>query len=826
MQTLMQDLRYGARMLVKQPGFTLIAILTLALGIGANTAIFSLVDKLLLRSLPVSDPHQLVLLTAESVNPKFLNNIFSYPDYVDYRDQNQVLSGLLAFNQGNFKMGTGEQREKISLELVSGNYFAVLGVKASLGRTVQPDDNRTEGAHPVVVLSHGFWQRRFNSDPTMIGRQITLEGANFTVIGVAAPSYRGMSLEYPADAWVPLMMRAPLLKTTVATQERKLAWLKLIGRLKPGVAHEQAQASLDLTARNVREAVTPSADRNLPFYEKRLLLSPAAQGISYLRPKLNQTLRLLMTVVGLLLLIACANIATLLLARATTRRKEIAVRLALGASRWRLLRQLLTESLVLALIGAGIGLLFAPWLFALLLAYQPNLNLAPTILSDSLDARVLGFALLLTVLSSLVFGLVPALQSSRTDLVPALKDSELMPHRERWWNARNLLVVVQVALALIVLIGAGLLVKSLRNLFAIDPGFKPENVLLVSIALPREQYANKKTEEQFQQITAQQNQFYQQLAERVQALPGVVAATTASITPMSGSVGTMSVTIEGYQGQPVQNIGIDYNTVGPGYHELMGIPIAQGRGLTPTDRTGTPNVVVINEAMARLYFPNQNPLGKRLNVGTIIGVTRDLKIHKLTEAPLPHFDIAALQHPYGNYVRLLVRTAGEPTALVAAVRQEVKTLNPEAAIDRVTTVSAELENSIAAERMAAALTSVFGLIALVLAVIGLYGVMTFAVSRRTREVGIRMALGAQSRDVLKLVIGQGLRLTLAGVCIGLGGALALTRLIESLLFSVSATDPLTFVVIPILLTGVALLACWIPAQRATQVDPMIALRCE
>ena len=826
MQTLWQDLRYAVKLLRQRPSFTLIAVLSIAISIGANTAIFSLVDKLLLRSLPVSDPQQLVLLTAESVNPKFLNNVFSYPDYVDYRDQNQALSGLLAFNQLNSKMGTGEQREKISLELVSGNYFDVLGVKASLGRTIQPDDNRTEGAHPVVVLSHGFWQRRFNSDPAIVGQQIMFEGANYTVIGIAAQPYRGMSLEYPADAWVPLMMRAPLLKTAVANQERKLAWLKLVGRRKPGVTHEQAQASLDLTARNIRESLTPPSDRNLPFYEKRMLLSPAAQGISYLRPKLNQTLKLLMTVVGLLLLIACANVATLLLARATTRRKEIAVRLALGASRWRLLRQLLTESFVLALIGAVIGVLFAPWLFDLLLAYQPNLNLAPTILSDSLDARVLTFALGLTVLSSLVFGLVPALQSSRPDLVPALKDGQMIPHRERRWNARNLLVVVQVALALIVLIGAGLFVKSLRNLFAIDPGFKPENVLLVPIAMPREQYANQTTEAQFQQIAAQQNQFYQQLAERVQALPGVVAATTASITPMSGSVGTMNVTIEGYQTQAGQNIGIDYNTVGPGYHELMGIPLVQGRSFTPADRTGTPNVVVINEAMARLYFPNQNPIGKRLNIGTIIGVTRDLKIHKLTETPLPHFDRAALQHPYGSYVRLLMRTAGEPTALVAAVRQEVKTLSPEAAIDRVTTVSAELENSIAAERMAAALTSVFGLIALVLAVIGLYGVMIFTVSRRTREVGIRMALGAQSHDVLKLVTGQGLRLTLVGVCIGLGGALALTRLMETMLFGVSATDPLTFAGVALLLALVALVACWIPARRATKVDPMIALRCD
>jgi len=450
---------------------------------------------------------------------------------------------------------------------------------------------------------------------------------------------------------------------------------------------------------------------------------------------------------------------------------------------------------MLALIGASVGLLFAPWLHDLLLAYQPNLNLAPTILSDSLDARVLGFALLLAVLSAVLFGLVPAWQSTRPDLVPALKDSEMLPSRERWWNARNLLVVAQVALALVVLIGAGLFTKSLRNLFAIDPGFQPENVLLVPVALPREQYANKTTEDEFRQVALQQNQFYQQLVERVQALPGVVAATTAGITPISGSVGTMSVTIEGYQGQPGQNLGIDYNTVGPGYHELMGMTIVQGRGFTAADRTSTPNVVVINEAMARLYFPNQNPIGKRLNVGEIIGVQRDLKIHKLTETPIPHFDRPALQHPYGSFARLLIRTAGEPTALVAAVRQQVKTLNPEASVERITTVSAELENSIAAERMAAALTSVFGLIALLLAVVGLYGVMAFSVSRRTRELGIRMALGAGRGDVLRLILREGFVLVSLGLAAGMAGAYAVTRMVATQLYGVTATDPFTFALI-------------------------------
>jgi predicted permease len=826
MNTLIHDLRYSLRGLWRSPAFTAIAIFSIAIGIGANTAIFSLVDKILLRSLPVKEPQQLVLLTAESANPKFLNNIFSYPDYVDYRDQNQVLSGLLAFNQGNFKMGTGEQIEKISLELVSGNYFDVLGVKTLLGRTIQPEDNRRDGAHPVVVLSHGFWQRRFDSNPTIVGQQIIIEGENYTVIGVAQQSYRGMSLEYPADAWMPLMMRGQLLKTLLATQERKLAWLKLVGRLKPEVTQAQAQASLDLTARNIREAVTPPADRNLPFYERRMLLEPAAQGISYLRPKLNQTLKLLMTVVGLLLLIACANVATLLLARATTRRKEVAVRLALGASRWRLIRQLLTESLVLALIGAVVGLMFAPWLHDLLLAYQPNLTIAPTVLSDSLDGRVLGFALLLTVFSGVVFGLVPALQSSRPNLVPALRDADMLQQRERWWNARNLLVIAQVALALVVLIGAGLFIKSLRNLFAIDPGFQPENVLLVPVALPRERYANQKTEEQFRQIGAQQNQFYSQLVERVRTLPGVVAATTASITPMSGSVGTMGVTIEGYQGQPGQNIGIDYNRVGPGYHELLGIPIVQGRGFTASDRLGTPNVVVINEAMARLYFPHQNPLGKRLNVGEIIGVMRDTKIHKLIETPLPHFDQPALQHPYGGFARILIRTADDPMNLVAAVRKEVKALDPEASVDRITTVSAELSNSLAPERMAAALTSVFGGIALLLSAVGLYGVMAFAVSRRTREIGIRMAIGASRSDVLKLILREGALLVASGLALGLAGALAVTRLIATQLYGVTATDPLTFVLISGLLTFIAFLACWLPARRATRVDPMIALRYE
>jgi predicted permease len=836
MSTLWQDLRYGIRMLRRSPGFTAGAVLALALGIGANTAIFSVADKLLLRSLPVKDPHQLALVSGETVNPKFQNNLFTYPDYVDYRDQNEVFSGLLAFTvvgQSNVKLGVGEQSDKMGLELVSGNYFDVLGVAAAQGRVIRDEDNRSEDAHPVAVISHRCWQRRFGGQPNVVGQTLLLNGASYTIIGVAPAGFAGMRLESPAEAWVPLMMRRQLLSATTSVFERRLGWLQLMGRLKPGISRAQAQVSFDLTARRIWEANTAPSDRKRPFSEKRIWLETGGQGISFLRRTLGPTLKLLLAVVALLLVLACANVANLLLARAMTRRKEIAVRLALGATPWQIIRQSLTESLLLAGLGAGAGLLLASWLYGLLFAFQPGFDIERSTLHGSLDARVLGFTALTSILSGVLFGLVPAWQRARAPLLPALKDAEAsLAQHERHWNVRHALIVAQVALALVMLTGAGLLLRSLQRLFAIDPGFRAENLLIVPLELPRAAYAAAKDEAGKRAVDERNNQYFVQLTERVKALPGVESATTAWITPLMPRIAKSSVVIEGWQTQPGENIAIDESRVGPGYHELLGIPFVQGRGFTERDNANAPGVVIINETLARTYFPNQNPLGKRLSLGPkqpwleIIGVTRDHRLHSLTETPLPHFDLPALQRPYGSSARLVVRTKLDPQAVLPAVRKEALALNAQVTVEPPTTVYDELKNSIAAARMASALTSLFGLMALLLTAIGLYGVMSYAVSRRTHEIGIRMALGAQTGDVLRLVVRQGLQLVLIGLALGLTGALALTRLLSSLLYGVSATDPATFVVISLLLTAVALLACYIPARRATKVDPMVALRYE
>jgi predicted permease len=544
-------------------------------------------------------------------------------------------------------------------------------------------------------------------------------------------------------------------------------------------------------------------------------------------------LKLLLAVVGLLLALACANVANLSLARASGRRKEIAVRLALGAGRWQIIRQLLTESLLLACLGAGAGLILAPWLYDLILAFEPSFVIERSALQGSLDARALGFTAMATVLSGALFGLIPAWQGSRPDLIPALKDADAGPAQgERRWNARDILVVTQVALALVMLAGAGLLVRSLQRLFAIDPGFRAENVLIVPIDLPRAAYAAAKDQAGMRAVDESNNQYFAQLTERVKALPGVEACATAGLTPFANAISKNGVVIEGWQPKPGENIAIDSNRVGPGYHEALGIPFALGRGFTERDNANAPLVAVINEAMARAYFPDQNPLGKRFSLGTgrpwleIVGVTRDHRLHSLTEEPIPHFDLPALQHPYGAFARLVARTKLDPLSLAPSARKEALALNAQVEIGAPTTLYTEVRNSIAAARMASTLTSLFGLTALLLAGVGLYGVMSYAVSRRTREIGVRMALGAGRGDVLRLTLKRGLLLTGLGIALGLLAATFLTRLIQTMLHGVDATDPLTFVAVALLLAGVALLACWIPARRATKVDPMIALRCE
>jgi len=809
-------------MLLKAPGFTLIAIVTLALGIGANTAIFSVTDKLLVRSLPVKSPEQLVLINSVSVSPHFVGNAFSYPDFSDYRSQNEVFSGLLAFNTAELELKTDDQIERVESEFVSSNYFDVLGVTAARGRTFSAEEDRAPGTQPVVVVSDAFWRKRFGGDPGLIGQTITLNGFPLTVIGVAPRAFNGMILEEPTELWVPALMH-PQLAQSKFIENRNDRFLLLLGRVKDGLTQPQAEAGLDALAQQIKDANTPpgTITKGLPFSEQHIQFEPGGKGISILRKRFASPLKLTMAVVGLVLLIACANVAALLLARGVARRKEMAIRLALGATGWRLSRQLLTESLLLALAGGAAGLLLAPWLVTLLMKTQSRLDLAQNLLGEGVDRRVLAFTALTAFLAGLVFGVFPAWQSSRANLVPALKEEPGgSSQRERRFNFRSLLVVAQLALAIVVLIGAGLCVKTLRNLLAIDPGYKAESLVVVPLELDEKKYN-----------AARGQAVQQEIIERLGSLPGVESVSYGLVMPLSGSRYMSSIFAEGRQPLPDEQMAFDASFVGPRYHETMGIRIAEGRGFTEQDREGAPRVVIINETLAQRLFPGEDALGKRLNLGRppsleIIGITADVKHHDLTETSLPHFDLPSMQRKYDSYTNVVVRAKGGADDLIPAVRSELQAVDQALAVKDIKTMSAQIGNTLAANRLASTLIGVFGIVALLLASIGLYGVMAYTVSRRTREIGIRMALGAESHHVMSLVVRQGMALTVIGVALGLGAAFLSTRLTEGLLYGVSATDGATFAIVALILSAVSLAACWIPARRATRVDPMIALRYE
>ncbi|HEV2836365.1 MAG TPA: ABC transporter permease, partial [Pyrinomonadaceae bacterium] len=645
-----------------------------------------------------------------------------------------------------------------------------------------------------------------------------------TVVGVAPESFNGMLLEKPTQLWVPVLMH-PQLAQSKFIQSRNNGILQLLGRVKSDISPAQAESNFDLLAQQIKQANTPAGTitKGLPFSEQHIKFEPGGHGISILRKRFASPLKLLMAVVGLVLLIACANIAGLLLARGVSRRKEMAIRLSLGANNWRLARQLLTESLLLAIAGGALGLLLAPWLISLLVNTQSRLDLARTLLGQGVDRRVLAFTALTTLVAGLIFGVFPAWQSSKPELLPTLKEETgISSERKRRFTFRSVLVVSQLALAIVVLIGAGLCIKSLRNLLAIDPGYQAERVVVVPVELDEKKYDE-----------ARGQALQQELYTRLSTLPGVEAVSYGLITPLSGSRYVSSIFVVGRQPLPGEQMAFDANAVGPGFHEAMGIKFVEGRGFTDQDRKGAPGVVIINEALARLLFPGESALGKKLSLRTdntgleVIGVTRDIKHHDLTETPVPHFDLPALQRGYDSYTNFLVRTRGPAEDVVSAVRSQLLALDSTLAVNEIEPMTAQIATTLAATRLASTLISIFGVVALLLATIGLYGVMVWMVSRRTREVGIRMALGAQSGDVLKLMLKQGLVLITTGVVVGLMTALIATRLIDTQqLYGVRATDPFTFAAIALLLTAVSLLACYLPARRATKVDPLVALRYE
>jgi putative ABC transport system permease protein len=816
MESLLQDLRFGARMLLKQPGFTLIAIITLALGIGANAAIFSVVNAVLLRPLPYETADRLVVLWGNFQKLNIKRVPAKAGEYLDYRDKTQSFAEVAAVNHAKYSLTVDHTPERLAGASVTSNLFATLGAHVAQGRGFTPEDQQAGHDH-VVIVSHAFWQQRYAGATDFIGRTLRLNGQPYTVIGImpADFQYPHASLPFgePAELWTPLVFTPEQI-----SQRQGPYFLNVIAQLKPGVKLEQARGELSgLSERFIAEEKgyrgPKGEDGGWQITATPLLEEAVGQ---------NQfALWFLLGAVGLVLLIACANVANLLLARGAVRQREFAIRAALGASRWQITRQLLCESLLLAGAGAVGGLLLAWWGVAILTKLK--LDNLPRVAESSLDWRVLVFTLLLTLLTILLFGLAPAWQigkAARNNLQQTLKGGSAAVTQRRPW-LRNLLVVGEVALAVLLLVGAGLLINSLVRLQHVKPGLDIDKLLLVELSLPRERYSDAT------KIKA----FTQDLIENIEALPGVEQASVSSRIPLDGGVGSDPFMIEGLDINPNDLPNASWQIITPGHFRTLGIPLLRGRDFTSQDGN---DVAIINETMARKYWSNENALGKRLSLGlprpenpykTIIGIVADTPQGTL-EAP-PGRDC---YFPYSarapQELCLFVRAAGEPATLATAVRQQIWNVDKDQPVSKIRTMRELVSGTLTPRRFNTVLLSGFAVLALFLGALGIYSVLAFSVTERTQEIGVRLALGAQTRDVLALVIRQGMSLVAVGVAIGTAGALALTRLLKSLLFGINATDPLTFVTVVLLLTLSALLACWIPARRATKVDPMITLRCE
>lgn len=821
MQDLLQDLRYGLRSLFRDWVFTTVAVLSLALGIGANTTIFSVFNAIFLHTLPVQEPGRLVrVYTTDAKNTgQFLDYMqLSFPNYEDYRDLNQVFSGLVAQTFAQLSLTTGGSPELVAASVVTGNYFDVLGVKAPLGRTFQPSEDLAEGKYPVIVLTDHLWKRRFGADRDIIGREIVLNRQSFTVIGVAPEGFRGTFVIGGPDLFVPMGMHEQILTDFALTQfhNRRTLIFDVFGRLKPGVGLQQARAGMQTVARQLEQSYPKDNEARsvalIPMPDT--LVNPNVRGQALMAGDM------MMGVVGLVLLIACANVANLLLARSGSRQKEVTIRLALGARRTRLIRQLLTESLLMAVLAGLLGLLFAGWGRDLLWLMRPPMLDADAI-RISLDGRVLAFTGCITVLTAFLFGLVPALRGSKVDLTWALKDRTGQPRRtSSRFHLRNMLVVFQVALSLVALVGAGLFLRSLQNAQQIDPGFEKTNLVMMSFDLAGQKYDESHGRE-----------YYRQVTDRLQAIPSVKAAALAS-APLFGGDIMRTVFAEGQDTSDRRNGRLTaLLRVSPGYFETIRMPLVRGRGFTERDGPNAPMVAVINEAMARRLWPGEDAIGRRFRcygetwIIEVVGIARNAKYQTLGEESQSFMYFPLLQH-YSPAVTLHVRTEGNPSSMVGILRDQVQGLDKMLPIVGVNTISEVMDIVLWAPRMGAILLAVFGAMALLLAAIGIHGVMSCSVAQRTREIGIRMAMGASSRDVLRLVLGQASLILLIGGLAGLAGAFAVFRVLSSLLYGIGGGDPLAFVGTTLVLIAVALLASYIPARRATRVHPGITLQYE
>src|SRR5262245_17375828 len=815
MQTLWQDLRYGARMLLKKPGFTLIAVLTLALGIGANTAIFSVVNAVLLRPLPYAEPERLVALWESNTQRPESRNSISYPNFFDWRAQSKSFERVASYYTNDMALTGIATPVNLRSAVVSPELFATLGVKPLLGRWFVAEEEKP--GIRAAIINHGLWQRQFGGDPNTVGRAVTLNGKQFNVVGVMPAGFQFPIEAEPIEVWVTSSIDGEKTdpKEAAQNEQRGAHFLQAVGRLKPGVTLEQSQAEMNVIGANLEKQYPDSNTRHgvklIPYHND-------------LVHDYSEALWLILGAVGCVLLIACANVANLLLARATARYKEIAVRAALGADRWRVIRQLLTESLLLSLCGGLLGLFLAWWGSEMLVRLIPED--VPRLTEINLDRWVFGFTFLISVVTGLVFGLVPALQASKIELTEAMKEGARAAGAGGRGRLRGALVVAEIAIALVVLIGAGLLLQTFRRLQHVDLGFDTHNILTAAVELPDARYPKP------EQATA----FYQTLLDRVKAMPGVEAVSAVVPQPLSGDTMMISFDIEGRNIPKGERPVSHFRSISLDYFSVMKIPLLAGRAFTERDDAHSPGVVIVNETFAKRHFPNENPIGKHVKPGIafegepvwreIVGVVKDVKHRQsLGRDYEPEYYLPHAQMPI-NSMNLIVRATKDPRSLARSLQHEVQSLDRDIPVFRIKTLEQYLGVAVAQPKFNALLLSLFAGLALLLTAMGLYGVMSYSVVQRAQEIGIRIALGARNGDVLKMVLRHGLKLTALGLLIGLAAAYALTRYMQSLLFGVKPTDPLTFAAIALLLVAVALLACWVPARRATEVDPLEALRTE
>jgi predicted permease len=834
MENLLQDIRFGLRTLGKNPGFTIVAILTLALGIGANAAIFSLTDQVLLRLLPVERPRELVVLTSPGVNHGRVwsdsdgGPSFSYPMYKDLRDRNEVFAGLLAgFHVQVGVTGQGQSQLTDGV-LVSGNYFQVLGVRPFIGRVFSAQDETAPGANPVTVLSYGYWTRHFGSDPNILNKPLAVNGNSLTVVGVARPGFTGVQVGQIPDLFIPITMKAQMTPNRDGLADRNDHWVTMLGRLQPGMSASKAQAGLAPLYRSLMEsdaiALKLSSRDRQQFVDRKLVLDTGSHGRPILQHDTKQPLLVLMAMVGLVLLIACANLAGLLIARGEGRQREIALRLALGAGRGRLVRQLMTESLLLATAGGAVGLALASWTLNVIVRSIPE-NEGASGLVAQLDYRVLIFACVVSLVTGVLFGLAPAIRATRTDLQSVLKDQGVnVCGGKTNVRVRKSLMVSQIALTAVLLAAAGLFAHSLLNLKTQDLGVRPDHVLEFSISPELNRYTPPQT-----------IALADRIRKSMEPLPGVRAASESEIPMLADSNSSANITVQGYNGQEDEDMDVDQNWVSPDFLATMGIPLLNGREFSEADSGTAPKVAIINEAMARRFFAGRNPMGLHFGFGggkdvkldtEIVGVVKDSKNTDVKKAARPFVFVPYAQSEHAGNATFYVRTNQDPVALTVNVRNLIQAVDSSLPVYGVKTLTAQVDEIMFTDRLVTIFSLCLGLLASLLAAVGLYGVMAYVVARRTREIGIRMALGATQKNVAWMILREIIGMLAAGLCVGLIAAYGIGRVIESLLFGVKASDPIVFMIAAGLLVAVALLAGWLPSRKAANVDPMVALRYE